>query len=1371
MKLNPNSPERTRNNPNLRRLLSAMLAAVTLLCLLPLLSVFADGPTYTVVDSNDSLFADEGELTVRFEILDEYGNRIPTFCGDYGKAPPPKGTVYGSIGSPPHTAALAFALSHEAIGGVSDAEFNRMFGTSLEGTARLNMMHSVVWYFMGSAHPLSGPNFITIVRGIEEMVSAYNSRSILEGYLISELNPNYIAANGALTFSYSGYKPKNPVTVLTWSGDTAGLSVTVMGRGVASGETITENDTVIIEYTGTGEVEFTLTDNGLYLLNESIRGEVFQPLFIEHMDTADMSDYQRIVTGEAAFGQLTRSFTVRNDPKGDLTVVKSLAESNSDWGADENTVFRAKVKDDVSGNYLTLNGTAPNYTYTGMNATGSEITFSAKQAAVIAGIPAGTVCVVEEIIAGDAHYTASYSGNGVIVANNVNNTVTVTNIYEAPGPAVGSLIINKKLAGSSNDWGVDESTVYQIRVKDVTNNNYLRFTGTGPVYTCTGNSGSSNPNTGDIIKVTAGQPITVSNLWADAVYEVEEISGEHYAITYQGNNVMVAEGQNSTVTVVNTYDPPGPAVGNLIINKKIAGSFNDWGADESTVYSVRVKDTTNNNYLRFTGTGPVYTCVGNSGSGDPNTGDIIKLTAGQPITVTNLWVSAKYEVEEISGAHYAISYQGNNVMVAEGQNSTVTVVNTYEHGTGDLVINKKLAGSFNDWGVDESTVYQIRIKDVTDDNYLRFTGTGPVYTCTGNSGSSNPNTGDIIKVTAGQPITVTNLWANAVYEVEEIGGEHYAITYQGNNVMVAEGQNSTVTVVNTYERGTGDLVINKKLAGSSNDWGVDESTVFQIRVKDATNDNYLRFSGTGPVYTCIGNSGSGDPNTGDLIQVTAGQPAAIKELWANVRYEVEEIGGAHYAITYQGNNVMFTEGENSTVTVINTYEHGTGDLIISKRIDGSYDDWGVDESTVFDVKIRDTTRNNYLLFKSEPEPDGKYWCVGNNEDGLSEPYTGDTITELPFNAAQPLIITNLWIGAVYVAEEIDSPFCVTSYIGNGAIYTDGQNSSITIVNTYEHGTGAIIINKKLAGSYDGWGVDSFTPFTVKVWDATDGNYLLFRTEPEADGSYWCVGNSVDGLSEPYAGAAVTELTVTAGRPLVGVNLWNNHAYRIDETAGNGYAMSYINNSAVFRDGENSIVTVVNDYEPPIVPPVTPGVPPFNPPTTPGEPPVTPGEPPVTPGEPPVTPGEPPVTPGEPPVTPGEPPVTPGEPPVTPGEPPVTPGEPPVTPGEPPVTPGEPPVTPGEPPVTPNEPQVPAGDPPVPAAPPPETPGEPPVIPGEPPATPNEPEPPVTPGEPPVTPQTGDNRNPAIPFVLLISGAGCVALTIWLQRRKTKIMYS
>ena len=397
-----------------------------------------------------------------------------------------------------------------------------------------------------------------------------------------------------------------------------------------------------------------------------------------------------------------------------------------------------------------------------------------------------------------------------------------------------------------------------------------------------------------------------------------------------------------------------------------------------------------------------------------------------------------------------------------------------------------------------------------------------------------------------------------------------------------------ITFTNAWKGGggttstpAGSIEISKTLAGSYRDWGVDNNTEFKAYIKDVTNDVYVRLTGAGPQYD-FKETGA----TGDLITFSAGKSAVVNNLPANVTYKVEEVieEKAHYSA---GGSLALAkpleEGKTEEITVVNTYVHGTGYLIISKNLAGNFADWGVNASTIFTAKIKDVTNNNYLLFKETPESDGSYWCVGNDVDGLSEAYSGTPIKYIPFSAGKAAKVTNLWSGLKYEVQENPGAHYTTLYIGNNTTFPEGENRTVTVSNLFMHGTGKLVISKSLAGSYDSYGVGNSTEFKVKIWDETGKNFLLFKDVKESDGSYRCVGNEVDGLSETYTGKTVTELAVSAGRPLYLSNLWANCAYSVHEVSGGGsYSAGYIGNGGMLPGSgdapeANITITVVNTY--------------------------------------------------------------------------------------------------------------------------------------------------------------------------------------------------
>jgi len=373
---------------------------------------------------------------------------------------------------------------------------------------------------------------------------------------------------------------------------------------------------------------------------------------------------------------------------------------------------------------------------------------------------------------------------------------------------------------------------------------------------------------------------------------------------------------------------------------------------------------------------------------------------------------------------------------------------------GTITIRKNLAGFFADWGVTTSKVFQARVRDVSNGCYLRFNrqANGTFQTDLHYCGSApTSDTRELVEFSVANSALLTNIWAGSRYVVEEIGGHNYTATSSGNNAVVSLGGNMIVTITNTYERGTGNLVITKNLAGSFADWGVSKSTVFRARVKDVTNNNYVYFfqqaDGT---YRADGNSGSDVPGTNpnELIIFSADRPAILTNLWSDTIYIVEEVQGSFFETSYIGNSRSFPESGNMIVTVTNTYEHGLGKLVITKTLVGKFASRNVNESTIFRARVKDVTNDNYLIFKTTPEADGTIRCVGNDVDGLSENFTGPTTEFVEFTAHDSVIISNLWANIIYKVEEVEGHYFQASYRGNSNSFGEGENIVVNITNLF-----------------------------------------------------------------------------------------------------------------------------------------------------------------------------------------------------------------------------------------------------------------------------------------------------------------------------------
>jgi len=175
----------------------------------------------------------------------------------------------------------------------------------------------------------------------------------------------------------------------------------------------------------------------------------------------------------------------------------------------------------------------------------------------------------------------------------------------------------------------------------------------------------------------------------------------------------------------------------------------------------------------------------------------------------------------------------------------------------------------------------------------------------------------------------------------------------------------------------------------------------------------------------------------------------------------------------------------------------------------------------------------------------------------------------------------------------DAGMSTANPIGPFQLNTGGDTGLAVVAVTNTQQTGSLSVMKSLAGDPGGWGVNTSTPFKVEIEDLTYHNYLLFQSAAGADGSFRCIGNDVDGLSEPYAGTTITDLTVTADHPLEISNLWAGHIYAVVEvTTGQNFTATYSTSGLLFKAGGETI-TVVNTYETPPTPPTPPPTPPTN----------------------------------------------------------------------------------------------------------------------------------------------------------------------------------
>jgi len=122
-------------------------------------------------------------------------------------------------------------------------------------------------------------------------------------------------------------------------------------------------------------------------------------------------------------------------PEIGLSISKKLDGYPSDWGVDNNTIFKARVKDVTNGNYIRFyedDGMWYADGDSGSDTPGDDtrelVTFSVAEPAALTNLRANTEYKVEE--AGGANYTTSYSSESLTFPEGGGVRVTVTNTYK-----------------------------------------------------------------------------------------------------------------------------------------------------------------------------------------------------------------------------------------------------------------------------------------------------------------------------------------------------------------------------------------------------------------------------------------------------------------------------------------------------------------------------------------------------------------------------------------------------------------------------------------------------------------------------------------------------------------------------------------------------------------------------------------------------------------------------------------------------------------------------------------------------------------------------------------------------------------------------
>jgi fimbrial isopeptide formation D2 family protein len=672
--------------------------------------------------------------------------------------------------------------------------------------------------------------------------------------------------------------------------------------------------------------------------------------------------------------------------------------------------------------------------------------------------------------------------------------------------------------------------------------------------------------------------------------------------------------------------------------------------------------------------------------------------------VSDEYFQRSFEPEEQSKL---FEWDGNQIKMVMDNIGQVLLTTDAWLNTGTLRIAKNLEGWYDtDWNVTEYSLFAALVRvfnPVTGlfDRYMTFSddpnplpqgthsGDARQYVYTGITGSGTAASTALFCTS--DPAVITGIPLDLTWYVEEYfesENDFIKVTYTHHNTTsenpipldAVSGATRRVTVTNDYSHGVGYLEINKLFSGFASDWGVNDSTIFHVRVWDKDYENYLLFRGTpgaDGTYRCIGNTVnwlsegySGTPIS--VLPISANNSIKLSNLWTWGKYEVQEVYETspgvwepvreltfvpcpegcngedpdclikcvacpsdfcewktdddwNWSVTYSENNGLrdLQFNETQVVTVTNRYKRSSGKMSIFKALEGSPENHAVNNNTVFQVRVSDEAHENFLVFdETQRTQDGSYRVVGHLDcgDGACIPYSSRDIapygtihfsqqptggwnailTELPLSVNKPVLISNLWTGDnhFYRVEEVSGASNTISYSLNKGVSVpslngisvpagDDASMIINITNTYEHVAGNMAIYKELAGFYAYWNVDDDTVFFTKVHDeAYNDSALVF--EPQGDGSFKYIGHLDCGsacaeCTDDFGYVTEIPFSVNAPALLTGMETGALNKFTLNELLVTGksyddfFAPSYSENGYKATSGECLNITVTNTF--------------------------------------------------------------------------------------------------------------------------------------------------------------------------------------------------
>ena len=641
---------------------------------------------------------------------------------------------------------------------------------------------------------------------------------------------------------------------------------------------------------------------------------------------------------------------------------------------------------------------------------------------------------------------------------------------------------------------------------------------------------------------------------ANAIFADHPTEGIFYTKTFQ-----IVEGGEHEIVIVNRYDH---GIGFLNVFKLLDGFPNDWGVDNNTEFYVRIWDVDAGNFLLFYPDAiveadydwlPIFSaqfvgthwCVGNHELGLTYFYDILEntppvlelpLTVWQRLRLSNLWTGIEYEVHEVRRA--------DGLSAADTDAAWLAFWTTQVNATA----TNRTPG----W--DGGTWVSNGMGTWIDENWLGWQG--------GVAGT------EVIGSDWWVPVReiADHLGGDVAWHDDK--DWDWGVIYPDDNPSAPLQFNltETVTITNRYKFHGGDIVFTKILGDNADDWGMDEDTLFHARVRaddgrllvfvpddadDYPEDTVWRVIGflnetTGTYQVLCPVGGANAPGFArTILSFSAATSTRLIEVpvhpfapYNDILFTIEEVFPASlplpdsnllptlnavlpgldaesYSVTHVEAGITFdmppggfpmVDNETMEVTITNDFHPGNDVLLITKVLEGSPGDWGVDEDTEFFAAV-------YRDGDPDPERLSFLWDAVEEVwvwDGYSGTLpTGVTaVDEIPFSVAtSPVTIRGLYTHEdIYTVVELAHPDLDPGSFDIDVQFTtvvaeDRTNLAAVITNTFHPGNDVLLITKVLDGFPGAWGVDEDTEFYAAIYrEGTPNERLSFIWNP-ADQSW------------------------------------------------------------------------------------------------------------------------------------------------------------------------------------------------------------------------------------------------------------------------------